>query len=86
MHEVCNRIRAAKGPSAVGRRVASHQVAIRGLVDRQDRDSRTRALVSVDDYQDCLCGQCAPGLPSRTPNSLGMPFGLTTPGGQPVPV
>ena len=32
----------------------------------------------------CLCGFGAPGLPSRTPDALGMPFGLTTPGGQPV--
>ena len=40
----------------------------------------------VDSLCPWFCTLDAPGLPSRVGHSLGMPFGLSTPGGQPVAV
>lgn len=73
-------------PSAVSRRVASHQASRGDYSQAQDRDLITRAARAVDARCPCLCGLDAPGLPSRVPSDLGMPFGLSTPGGQPVAV
>jgi hypothetical protein len=40
---------------------------------------------AVERHSESVCGDLsAPGLPSRAVSRLGMPFGLTTPGGQPV--
>jgi hypothetical protein len=84
-----------RAPNVGGRRMLggnlpspSLSVAQTGIGDysmpRTGMCSRVR-WGSADDPQPCPCGGLdAPGLPLRMPQLLGMPFVLTTPGGQPV--
>lgn len=75
---VCLSVRRSVGRVAKGR--------ARELLERQGRDVRVTPGELADSSSPGIDPLDAPGLPSRVGYPLGMPFGLATPGGQPVAV